>query len=976
MCKEQYRMSQKSKEKADEMRVIVKVIGGPGTGKTTNVVGNPELEKDGLFVDHLEEYNLNEQLLVTYTKGAVEEAKERLKKMTGIPKKDLDSQVRTIHSHAYQKMGVENGQLVHTRFKEDFCDEQGIEFDNEDTTEDLVSVGSDTSAGDMLFRISGWLKSYRLGPEDWDQCPVDYTGTGDIEFLLKAWEDYKSIHDKIEFAEMIEGVVSQCVSVLREGEYGDSEIENDREYLRSCMDDPGLNPEAVRNHPAFVDEPVLYVDEVQDLTYLQWDWYLCQKLAAEKVFLGGDDDQCLPGSQTVDTKMGPVAIEDVDVGTEVRSMDGNGEWSYQPISEKEKLPSDGTVFEIELPSTKMRVTGDHEMFSRVMDPEVDSPTNEWYYVYLMRDDNDRWRVGVTSDLRSRMNIERNARAIVPLVAKEDKQSALLSEQAVSLKNEIPTITFTQRQDEIMADEEMKRRLYEIVSPDPYRVSLGTSDIDHPVYYKKATTRGRTDSVNINVKMCGRINGSGSRSHVLSVNTRNKDVIESIDSDVEIEFGSREDRGDKGVRFRKSSTYLKNLEKLSRRVAAATGGDIVRYILATEDRHQFTVTKARNLVEGMYLPVMENNPLGGNQSVHAEEILSIVEVENDEPVYDIQVDGNHNFSAGGVGVHNSIYGWAGAEPEDQILAEEAETRVLEKTYRIPEEVWTACQSCIEQVDERQEKNIEPTGKGGEFIALGQQDANAYTIQEDLVDSGDAMILFRAKYHILEFTKQLNDTGIPYKHESLPFQTWSTDLVKVRDILATLCDDETITADELVTLVDHIPDGFVDVKQPGMLEYLIDDPEYDIEGLMEYFTFGMDGPTGKQFSMWYAKSACGWDNQEFNGYQGDALYANIRRERLDLQPEDVRVMTIHKSKGKEADTVVLGTDSTRTIMSNMDSDGEEDHRPQWMQSTTIDDTERRVMYVGMSRAERKLIMGEGFVTPDTCLEIDTLVGGNEE
>lgn len=610
-------MSQKNKPKAqaDESRLIVKVIGAPGTGKTTNVVGNPELKKDGLFVDHLENYDLNDQLLVTYTKGAVEEAKDRLKEMTGIPKKDLDSQIRTIHSHAYQKMGVGNGDLVHYGFKKDFCDKQGIEFDNEDTTEDLMSTSSDTSDGDMLFRISGWLKAYRLSVNDWRQCPVTYPGKDNVEHLLEEWEDYKSIHGKIEFPDMIEGVVDQCVSVLREGEYGDSDIDNDREYLRSCMDDENLSPKAVRNHPAFIDEPVFYVDEAQDLTFLQWDWFLCQKLAAEKVFLAADDDQ------------------------------------------------------------------------------------------------------------------------------------------------------------------------------------------------------------------------------------------------------------------------------------------------------------------------------------------------------------------------SIYSWAGAEPEDQILAEEAETRVLEKTYRIPDEVWTACKSCIEQVDERLEKNIESTGNGGEFISLGAKDANAYVLQEHLIESDDVMILFRAKYHILEFSKQLNDVGIPYKHESLPFQTWSNDLVKVRDILATLCNDELIVADDLGVLIEHIPDRFIDAKQPGMVKYLLDEPEYSINGVLEYFTFGMNEPTEKQFAMWYAKGASGWDEQEFNGYQGDALYANIRNERFDLQPQNVRIMTIHKSKGQEADTVILGTDSTNTIMANMSED-ETDHRPVWMQQTIINDAERRVVYVGMSRAQRKLIMGEGFVTPDTCLKISSLLGGDKQ
>jgi len=622
-------MSQKQKQTLEDRLRVTKVIGGPGTGKTTAVVGNPELEIDGLFLQHMDEYSLKEQLLVTYTKGAVEEAKDRLKAMTGIPKKDLDDYVRTIHSHAYHKIGVENGQLIRHGFKKSFCDKHGLEFEHDDDTQDLVSLGSDTSEGNVLFRINDWLKAYRLGPDDHAQCPVSWDGRQDIEVLLKDWEDYKNQHDKLEFADMIEGVVSECVSVLREGGYGETDIEGDREYLRSCREDPDLNPEAVRNHPMFIDEPVMYVDEAQDLTYLMWDWYLANKLACEKVFLGGDDDQ------------------------------------------------------------------------------------------------------------------------------------------------------------------------------------------------------------------------------------------------------------------------------------------------------------------------------------------------------------------------SVYGWAGAEPEDQLLAEEGEVEVLETTYRIPEQVWAACDACIQQVDERQEKDIEPAGDDGEFIALsgGYGGVNPYDVTEHLLETDDAMLLFRAKYHILEFSKELNHLGIPYKHESLPFQTWSRDLLNVREALTTLADGETISADQLITLTDLAPDVLLDVNQPGLVEYTITGNEYGPTAAAEFFDHGLRDITGGQFALWYANAACGWNDRddpdeeqyELNGYQGTALRENIRRNLTDRDPESVRIMTIHKAKGKEADTVVLGTDSTTTILANMDveHDGDDstDRAIFRRLGDVVDDKERRVMYVGMSRAKRKLVMAEGLVTPDTTLHINALVHGDD-
>ncbi|QLG30060.1 ATP-dependent helicase (plasmid) [Halorarum halophilum] len=604
-------MSQNQKLPPEDRLTVTKVIGGPGTGKTTAVVGNPELEIDGLFVQHMDEYSLGEQLLVTFTKAGVDEAATRLKKMLGIPKKDLKKQIRTIHSHAYQKMGVENGQLVSWRNKKKWCERHNLEFEYDDGSDDLM--GSEGVAdGNAFFQINSWLNAHRLGPEDHPECPADWTGHQNLEMLLHDWNTFKEEYDKLEFDDMIEGVVQECVSVLREGGYGDPDIESDREYLETCRWDEDLSPKAIRNHPAFIDEPVMYVDECQDLTYLQWDWYLCQKLACEKVFLGGDDDQ------------------------------------------------------------------------------------------------------------------------------------------------------------------------------------------------------------------------------------------------------------------------------------------------------------------------------------------------------------------------AIYGWAGADPE-QLLGEEGDVDVLEKTYRIPAQVWSACQACIEQVDVRQDKDIEPVDDEGEFVAL----SNPYPAQvcEHITESDDTLILFRAKFHIDEFRKTLHDQGIPYKNMST-YNTWNGTVVKMRDILASVWNGETLTADEVKRLIEVADEGMIDASNPGMVKYLVDEPEYEAVDVLDFFK--VPSFDQKQFCLWYL-DRCGKReaDSDLNWYQTNAIAGNLRHGLTDRVPEQVRIGTIHSAKGKEADTVILGTDSTGTILRNMEVDDTEHGAPAYrMTGSTISDEERRVIYVGMSRAKRKLVMAEGLVTPETTLRINAIVSGEQD
>jgi|GEM_PF-6244916 len=601
-------MSQEQKQSPEDRLQVTKVIGGPGTGKTTAVVGNPELEIDGLFVQHMDEYRLSDQLLVTFTKAGVEEAADRLKAMLGIPKKDLKQQIRTIHSHAYQKMGVENGQMVSWRNKKKWCEKHNLEFEYDDGSDDLM--GSEGVAdGNAFFQINDWLNAHRLPPEEHDQCPADWSGRQNLEMLLHDWNTFKEANDKLEFDDMIEGVVAECVSVLRQGEFGDPSIENDREYLESCRWDENLSPQAIRNHPMFIDEPVMYVDECQDLTYLQWDWYLCQKLACEKVFLGGDDDQ------------------------------------------------------------------------------------------------------------------------------------------------------------------------------------------------------------------------------------------------------------------------------------------------------------------------------------------------------------------------AIYGWAGADPE-QLLGEEGDVEVLEKTYRIPEQVWAACQSCIEQVDVRQDKDIEPVDDEGEFIAL----SNPYpaAVCDHIVESDDVLVLFRAKFHIDEFRNTLHEQGIPYDNMST-YDTWNASTTKLRDCLAKVWNEETLDADEVKKIVDVSDVDLIDADSPGLVKYLVDEPEYEAQDVLAFFKTPMDTPT--QFCLWYLdRNSEKKADSDLNWFQAKAIEGNLRHNLFDRRPEQVRIGTIHSAKGKEADTVILGTDSTGTIIRNMESSSA-DVPAYAMSGDVISDEERRVLYVGMSRAKRKLVMAEGLVTPETTLRINALVGGPE-
>jgi DNA helicase-2/ATP-dependent DNA helicase PcrA len=320
---------------------------------------------------------------------------------------------------------------------------------------------------------------------------------------------------------------------------------------------------------------------------------------------------------------------------------------------------------------------------------------------------------------------------------------------------------------------------------------------------------------------------------------------------------------------------------------------------------------------------------------------------------------------------TIYGWAGANP-DFMLNEEGEFEVLEKTYRIPREIWGTCDQVIQHVDHRQPKTVNPHGDGGEVVTIKRPSARQ--LMEYLRD-GDCMVLFRARYQIDEFRNDLHEYGIPYRNMST-YDTWSEDVVKLRDALAKIDTKEgSIKGDELEILIEYAEDHMVNDdngsdKTEAVMGQLGGISFDRLNEIFDLKVYGSD-PTFKAST--YLR-----ETEEINYYEKQAIVGCLNAGNYDMDPDRVRIGTIHSAKGKEAETVLLSTDSTKTILENMDAGhaadgGATGSTPTVPQSPSgISDAERRVYYVGMTRASEKLILAEGVTDPECVIPIDALLG----
>jgi DNA helicase-2/ATP-dependent DNA helicase PcrA len=270
---------------------VTRLFGGPGSGKTTALLNRVEglLEDDGVPV--------NDVLVVSYTRAAAAEIRERLAERLDVTPRSLRGNVSTMHAKAYELLNLSRGDVVGESDKEEFCEEYGIEYEDEYKGSRRRSARS-TTIGNKIIATSQWLQRTRRDVADWYDVPFQwnvekvrlppdidpnaqtgnkYTPTWpssddriDVPEVIRGWRNYKGEHDLVGFADMLERVKQR--SLLPNVEY-------------------------------------LVIDEFQDITTLQYDVYEEWKPHMQKILIAGDDDQVVYAWQGAD----PDLLLDEDV---------------------------------------------------------------------------------------------------------------------------------------------------------------------------------------------------------------------------------------------------------------------------------------------------------------------------------------------------------------------------------------------------------------------------------------------------------------------------------------------------------------------------------------------------------------------------------------------------------------------------------------------------------------------------------------
>lgn len=221
---------------------------------------------------------------------------------------------------------------------------------------------------------------------------------------------------------------------------------------------------------------------------------------------------------------------------------------------------------------------------------------------------------------------------------------------------------------------------------------------------------------------------------------------------------------------------------------------------------------------------------------------------------------------------AIYQWSGADV-NYFLNIEGNIKILDKSYRLPDNLLEFSKRISSQIDKRVSKDIKGKNCKGHFdIITGLEELN-------FNNNESWMILSRNNYFLKDVEMYLQDKGLLYykKRESI---------VKEKDIniiklFEKIRKDNIMSKREETTLRPYLNDK-IDLRLPWY-----DNLNWPIEKIN------------------YLRNIIGNKNYNFD---------NI----------NIKVGTIHSAKGDEADNVVVISDITKTVKDNFDLDPDSEHR----------------------------------------------------
>ena len=227
---------------------MFRIFGPPGTGKTTRLL-------DMVDQSLAKGTPPSSIAFLAFTKKAATEPKERASTRFGLDsEKDLPY-FRTLHSLAYQCVGMKKEQMMQREHFQELAVSIGVDLSN---SQDMLGPDDLGSTGQQ-HPILSLINLARLRRIDlktaYNESTIDHSWH-EVQYVDTAYSKYKKVNDMYDFTDLL-----------------DMFIEHGHTYC------PKFN--------------MCFLDEAQDLSPMQWEIAHILDTKSERMYAAGDDDQAI-----------------------------------------------------------------------------------------------------------------------------------------------------------------------------------------------------------------------------------------------------------------------------------------------------------------------------------------------------------------------------------------------------------------------------------------------------------------------------------------------------------------------------------------------------------------------------------------------------------------------------------------------------------------------------------------------------------
>jgi superfamily I DNA/RNA helicase len=306
------------------------------------------------------------------------------------------------------------------------------------------------------------------------------------------------------------------------------------------------------------------------------------------------------------------------------------------------------------------------------------------------------------------------------------------------------------------------------------------------------------------------------------------------------------------------------------------------------------------------------------------------------VYSLEVEKYHTYVVeNGYVTGNSIYGFCGSDSKHFMSWPADKKRIMPKSYRCPAPILSLGEKCLRQMHEGYfDREVSPADHDGR-ISRGQ---GADSVVPSLDPTKSTLILARCNFMLDEWAAVLRKKRLPFAKLKA-----KSDTAVLRGIRALwdLEHGEAVSGEDFACAIEEIPSRGKDgplLERGTKTNWRREETQRRWDAV---FPSAL-GDTGMTQAMVDRVLGGTWADLVDGGEKFRAAALKWGAE-LAARPQ-IRLGSVHSAKGMEADVVVLSTTLTRKIHEARSSD-----RAQH-------DEERRVEYVGVTRARRELIISD--------------------